>query len=144
MRDIVTCKMDSIPQNLLRKSGGIMKKYIDSYIADTKKYIENPSPETIEKVKKEHLVQIQFIQHERLIHWLVTMLVCILLFIAVAVLMIKPECSACIPLVILLIGLTVPYMLYYYYIENKTQELYRLYNELSEKEETMRKRDTDE
>ncbi len=120
-----------------------MKKYIDSYIAETEKYIENPNPETIEKVKKEHLVQIEFIQHERLIHWLVTMLVCILLFITASVLMLKPECLVALPLFILLLGLVIPYIAYYYYIENKTQYLYKLYNKLCEKEEMIKKYEND-
>ncbi len=111
-----------------------MKKYIDRHIEETKKFIENPNPEKIEEVRKEHLVQIQFIQHERLIHWLVTMLVCILLFITMAILIMKPDSLPALLIFILLLGLLIPYMVYYYYIENKTQELYRLYNELYEKE----------
>lgn len=114
-----------------------MKKYIDDYIAKTKKYIENPDINTIQKYRKEHLVQIQFIQHERIVHWFVTMLVCILLFIVTAVMLLKPECTSAIPLFILLLGLVIPYIVYYYYIENKTQELYRLYNQLCEKEKEL-------
>jgi len=121
----------------MKKGALIMKKYIDSYIEKTKKYLENPDPETIHEYRKEHLVQIQFIQHERIVHWFVTMLVCILLFIVTAVLLLKPECVSAIPLFILLLGLVIPYIVYYYYIENKTQELYRLYNQLCEKEKIL-------
>lgn len=114
-----------------------MKKYIDNYTTYIEDYIEHPDPKTIENIKKEHLIQIQFIQHERLVHWLVTMLVGILLFISIAMLFANPEKLVVLMLVILLLGLVIPYLLYYYYIENATQKLYRLYNKLCEKENEM-------
>ncbi|HAS78286.1 MAG TPA: hypothetical protein DCS38_00805, partial [Ruminococcus sp.] len=115
-----------------------MKKYIDDYVAYIEKYLENPDPETIENIRKEHLVQIQFIQHERLIHWLVTMFVGILLFICIAVLVISPESSVMLPLVLLFLILVIPYLLYYYYIENITQKLYTLYNKLCDAEKNIK------
>lgn len=116
-----------------------MKKYIDDYVAYIEKYLENPDPETIGNIKKEHLVQIQFIQHERLVHWLVTMFVGILLFICLAVLVTNPQNSVMLPLVILFLILVVPYLFYYYYIENITQKLYTLYNKLCEAEKDLKK-----
>ena len=115
-----------------------MKKYIDDYVAYIEKYLENPDPETIENIRKEHLIQIQFIQHERLIHWLVTMFVGILLFICIAVLVISPESVVMLPLVLLFLVLVIPYLLYYYYIENITQKLYTLYNKLCDAEKNIK------
>lgn len=115
-----------------------MKKYIDSYTKEIEDFIEKPDDRDISEVKKEHLVQIQFIQHERIVHWFVTMFVGILLFIAMAILFANPQKIAMLALIILLLGLLIPYLMYYYYIENATQHLYTLYNKLTEMENNLK------
>lgn len=116
-----------------------MKKYIENYIKTVEKYLENASYETIADFKREHLIQIGFIQHERLIHLLVTIFVGILLFIAMAILFANTGMLFMLVLVVVLFGLVIPYMFYYYYIENATQKLYSLYNILCEKENELKK-----
>lgn len=118
-----------------------MKKYIDSYTKEIENYIENPDERDIKEMKKEHLVQIQFIQHERLVHWLVTMLVGVILFISMGIFFLQPDKIALFALIILLLGLLIPYLMYYYYIENATQYLYTLYNKLNDIEKEMNKKD---
>ena len=82
-----------------------------------------------EALLKEHLTQIAFFQHERLIHLLVT-----ILFAAAAIaVMLVTVVTAYLPLTAvfaLLLILLVPYIKHYYLLENKTQEMYEQYDEI--------------
>ncbi len=82
-----------------------------------------------ESVRDEHLVQISFFQHERLIHWLVTMLFALLTLIAVGVYIISGEVYV-LALVGILLVLLVPYILHYYLLENETQKMYDQYDKI--------------
>ncbi len=108
-----------------------MGNYIKTYMKSVEAALEDESTD-LEALKREHLVQIEFIQHERLIHLLVTIMTCLLLFIGMCVFFI----SGLTPFLIvdgLLLILTFGYLLYYFYIENSTQKLYSLYNKISAK-----------
>lgn len=79
----------------------------------------------------EHLVQIGFFQHERLIHWLVTMLFAILTFMAVGVYLITGAVYV-LALIGILLVLLVPYIMHYYLLENETQRMYEQYDKMLE------------
>lgn len=110
-----------------------MNKRIRNYL----KYINDlllaeKTPEQWEQISKEHLVQISFFQHERLIHLLVTLCFALLtvgtfLVIAVTGLL---YLSA---LLLLLMVLLVPYVWHYFVLENGVQEMYRQYDTMKEK-----------
>ena len=76
--------------------------------------------------------QIAIFQHERLIHLIVTVTFAIIAFMCMIMLMINMS----IPLVVLF-GLffimTGAYIRHYYYLENCTQRLYDIYEEMEEK-----------
>ena len=84
-----------------------------------------------ESVRDEHLAQISFFQHERLVHWLVTMLVAILTFIAVGIYIVSGAIYV-LALVGILLVLLVPYILHYYLLENETQKMYDQYDKILE------------
>ena len=90
---------------------------------------ENNSEIDWDAVLSEHLVQIGFFQHERLIHWLVTMLVAILTFICVGVYVISGEIYV-LALIGILLVLLVPYIMHYYLLENETQKMYGQYDSI--------------
>ena len=69
-------------------------------------------------VMEEHLIQIGFFQHERLIHLLVTMLFAIITFICVAVYIMSGAVY-----VLALIGIL-------YLLENETQKMYEQYDKI--------------
>ncbi|MCI7767896.1 MAG: hypothetical protein MSJ26_07975 [Oscillospiraceae bacterium] len=118
-----------------------MGNYIKTYMRSVEAALENESTDW-EALKREHLVQIEFIQHERLIHLLVTIMCCLLLFIGLCVFFI----SGITPFLIidgLLLILVFGYLIYYYYIENSTQKLYRLYNRICAKAEPQNNTVTD-
>lgn len=105
-----------------------MGSYIDTYMKSVEKALEDKETD-ISVLKREHLVQIGFIQHERLIHLLVTIMCCILLFIGMCVFFISGMTSFLIVDGLLLI-LVFCYLIYYFFIENATQKLYRQYNRI--------------
>ena len=78
---------------------------------------------------EEHLVQISFFQHERLIHLLVTLAFALMEIAAVVAAVIVPQPITA-ALMILLLVLLVPYIVHYYFLENETQKLYAQYDRL--------------
>ncbi|MBQ5315255.1 MAG: hypothetical protein J6J52_04480 [Oscillospiraceae bacterium] len=102
-----------------------MKKYMLSII----KYYENElMKETSdkEKLSSELLTRIQFMQHERFIHLIVTVLFSLILFICILG-FVCFEKIAFLPIIVLVLCLLIPYIAHYFFLENKTQYLYSLY-----------------
>ena len=118
-----------------------MGSYITTYMRSVEAALEDENTDW-QALKREHLVQIEFIQHERLIHLIVTVMCCLLLFIGLCVFFM----SQLMPFLIvdgLLLMLDLCYLLYYCFIENSTQKLYRLYNRICAKAEPENKTVTD-
>lgn len=66
-----------------------MKKYLSDYILYIEDIINNNAYEkNIDDIISNHLNQIEFMQHERLIHLIVTALFAVLLFLSIGILMI--------------------------------------------------------
>ena len=104
-----------------------MKQKLDDYIEELEDKIKNNDLE--KGLDEEVLTKIGFYQHERLVHLIVTF------FTGVGCLLFMLGFLAFtnLPLIILFIitmCLFVPYMFYYYYLENGTQKLYDLYFEI--------------
>ncbi len=102
-----------------------MKKMIDEYIEEVKKN---------KPLKEDLLTHISFFQHERLIHLLVTIftgIIAILFFISLQII----ESFILLVLLILIICLFIPYIFHYYFLENKVQELYKIYDNLNTKKD---------
>lgn len=118
-----------------------MGSYITTYMKSVEAALYDDSTDW-EALKREHLVQIGFIQHERLIHLIVTVMCCLLLFIGLCVFFISNLISFLIVDGFLLI-LDFCYLIYYCFIENSTQKLYRLYNRICAKAEPDNKTVTD-
>ena len=86
------------------------RQKIDSLLANA----DNISPEQWNAILQEHLTQIVFFQHERLVHLIVTVTI-------VAALMIcNPLLYA---LTLLFLVLLLPYIMHYYTLENEVQKI---------------------
>lgn len=85
-----------------------------------------------EAVLQEHLVQVSFFQHERLIHLIVTVTFAILTMIALAIYCIA-EYMPMLALIVLLLVLLIPYIGHYYTLENEVQKMYQQYDEILRK-----------
>lgn len=82
-----------------------------------------------ETAKAEHLTQIGFFQHERLIHLIVTVLFAILevVTLCTSVINFTPFLGI---LVVLILVLLIPYVRHYYILENEVQKMYWQYDEM--------------
>jgi len=103
-----------------------MHFYLDYY----KELLQDKlSPEEAQMEQKRLLVQIQFFQHERFIHLIVTVL-----FALMTVITLLANVALQQPILVLLtfmfIILLIPYIKHYYLLENGTQTLYKYYDQL--------------
>ena len=106
-----------------------MKKEISEYMNIVKHRI---SSKEIDKAFLEmFLIRIKFYQHERLIHLIVTMTFAIMTVISFFMLITSGGTGAVL-LSLLFLGLTIPYVMHYYFLENSVQALYKLYYEAKE------------
>jgi hypothetical protein len=116
------------------KAKGGSKLMVD-YMKKHEKYVV----EALEKdedidwawLKDYHKTQIEYIQHERLIHLLVT-LTFGLLFVITIMFAVCFEKIVILPVSLLLLVLLVPYIGHYFKLENGVQRWYGLYNKLDE------------
>ena len=82
-----------------------------------------------EKEKQALLVQIQFLQHERFVHLLVTVLFA-LLFVGTLFVSLMVPSLVLFLLMFAFLVLLVPYIRHYYILENGVQKLYEYYDRL--------------
>ncbi|MBE5862805.1 MAG: hypothetical protein E7295_08140 [Lachnospiraceae bacterium] len=105
-----------------------MKKQIQDYVKAIKWILTEDKPGTDWKeVAQSHLIKIQFYQHERLIHLIVTALFAIMEIICLATLLSTANLWSLL-LMIMVLVLLVPYIGHYYFLENSVQELYLIYD----------------
>ena len=76
------------------------------------------------------LVQIQFFQHERLIHLIVTALFALLTIISMLASLAIPKQPILLALDLLFLILLIPYIRHYYLLENGVQKLYKYYDKI--------------
>ena len=108
-----------------------MGKYFGDYIKAMLAALENEDSD-FRSLKKEILVKIQFMQHERLIHFLVTMMFAILMIMCFIAFFVSENLGMLISAILMLI-LLVPYIGHYYFLENGVQKLYYIYDKICEK-----------
>ncbi len=110
-----------------------MEKRLKNYLHFwEEKNIDRYTIEERRKMAQELLIQIQFFQHERLVHLIVTITFAILTMLAVLGFLALAQNGgfALLFLVILLLVLLVPYVRHYYILENGVQKLYTYYDKL--------------
>lgn len=105
------------------------RHYMDELLSDIENN-HNKSKEELEALRAEHLVQVSFFQHERLIHLIVTVLFALLEVISLVMVMMSPELFTLLLTVTVLI-LLLPYIRHYYILENEVQKMYKQYDKLS-------------
>lgn len=105
-----------------------MKKQIQDYVKAIKAILTEDKPGTDWKeVAVQHLIKIEFYQHERLIHLIVTALFAVMEIICVATLLMTSNLWT-LALMVMILVLLVPYIGHYYFLENSVQELYLIYD----------------
>ena len=94
-----------------------MRKYLTEYLKQLEELLRSDKEINYEELERSHLIMIQFMQHERLIHFLVTILFALGFFITLGIYLLG-EMVMLLPLLILILGLLVPYIAHYYFLEN--------------------------
>ena len=103
-----------------------MIKYLSAYSKDIKSQIKNiKNKEEAKEVLANHRAKIEFFQHERLIHLLVTLTFGIVFIVVTMAILIFQNWILAI-LDLLIVVLLVPYIFHYFNLENGVQNLYYL------------------
>lgn len=121
------------------------RKQIDEWLVEMEQSIKTQSQEggnaeqiTQELVRdklQEHLVQVGFFQHERLIHLIVTVTFALLEMLAIVLSVISDSLfTLLLPIVILI--LLIPYIRHYYILENEVQKMYVQYDRMRSLQQT--------
>lgn len=108
-----------------------MKNYMKEHISNIDNIIKEGKAKNLDSIIEDHLIKIKFFQHERLIHFLVTMLFAIM-FLMVFLFSLNNMSIGIFLLDLLLLALLVPYIFHYYYLENSVQYMYVQYDKLKE------------
>ncbi len=96
---------------------------------------EQTMQEMVQDKLKEHLVQVGFFQHERLIHLIVTVTFALLEMLAIVLSVISNSLfTLLLPIVILI--LLIPYTRHYYILENEVQKMYGQYDRMRRLQQT--------
>lgn len=107
------------------------RRRIDALLADA------PTDTDWDRVLEEHLTQVSYFQHERLIHLIVTVLFALMTVGALGIYVIA-DYMPMIALIILLLVLLVPYVGHYYTLENEVQKMYGQYDEILKRRDQSR------
>lgn len=114
--------------NFLQNGDSVaMRKYFSDYINYVIKALEDESTD-LESLKQEMLLKISFMQHERLIHFMVTCLFAVLLFLSL-IIFFMTNMMGILAVSLLMLLLLIPYIAHYFFLENGVQKLYKLYDE---------------
>ena len=90
----------------------------------------------LQRIRETHERVLRYIQHERLIHLLVTLAFGVFLLIAFALSFIKTQVLLLV-LTGLFLALLFPYIFHYYFLENCVQRWYRLAEDIEKKIEEL-------
>lgn len=113
-----------------------MKKYVLETMNAVRKFIDEEMKDAPEEKTKEMLTEfetkISYYQHERLIHLMVTLAFATWLLFEIYCLFVLPSefLIAGILLVLIFFGLTVGYVMHYYFLENSVQKMYHMRDEI--------------
>ena len=106
-----------------------MKKYLYDYIEEIDKLL-NSNKNIDDNVIKNHLNKINFFQHERLIHLLVTLFYAIIFIVFVALGFVHYMFFV---ITFILMIFLICYVIHYFHLENGVQYLYKQYDKMIQK-----------
>ena len=110
-----------------------MTEYLKAYMKTVSHRLENCSEKSeLDEIFVEHKDKISFMQHERIVHFLVTMMFAIILVIFISVLLFTENIAilALVTIILVLLGF---YIKHYYFLENTVQKMYVTYDDILKK-----------
>ena len=107
------------------------------YIKRHERYVKdvlekNPDNEKLKELLTYHDKQIQWMQHERLVHLIVMLFVCLFTLLSFGFTVLRTSTPALILSALLLI-LSVAYVIHYYQLENGVQKWYLISNQINQR-----------
>jgi hypothetical protein len=93
---------------------------------------KSDSKDELCRLLAEHRDKIAFMQHERLVHFLVTMMFAIILVMFVIAELFTENIMLTVLIIIILV-LLAAYIKHYYFLENTVQKMYRVYDDILKK-----------
>lgn len=115
-----------------------MTEYLTNYMKYIQERLEKcRSSQELDEIMAEHKDKIAFMQHERIVHFLVTMLFAFILIVFFAVLIFKINLAVLALLTIVLV-LLLFYIKHYYFLENTVQKMYKVYDSILEKQKKLK------
>lgn len=110
-----------------------MTEYLKAYMKTVSQRLENCSEKSeLDEILEEHKDKISFMQHERIVHFLVTMMFAIILVIFISVLLFAENIAvlALVTIILVMLGF---YIKHYYFLENTVQKMYVIYDNILKK-----------
>lgn len=113
-----------------------MKEYVVQTMKAVQSYIDNDmkaaAEEKTRRVLAEFEIKIAYFQHERLIHLMVTLSFALFLLLSIAGIFIFPRefVITSILLTCIFFGLTIGYVMHYYFLENSVQKMYHMRDDI--------------
>jgi fatty acid desaturase len=107
-----------------------MTAYLKKYMEELQRRLEEYADKAeLEEIFQEHKDKIAFMQHERIVHFLVTMMFAIVLAIFVCAFLFteNPALMLLVMIIMVLLGF---YIKHYYFLENTVQEMYKIYDKM--------------
>ncbi len=114
-----------------------MTEYLKNYMNYIdQRLVQAASQAELDEIMREHKDKIAFMQHERIVHFLVTMMFALVLAIFIIGLLMTQNIllTILITIIIVLLGF---YIKHYYFLENTVQEMYRVYDRILSKMKEM-------
>jgi cell division protein FtsW (lipid II flippase) len=109
-----------------------MKKH-ERYVREM--LAKNPQQAALQELLEYHDKQIQWMQHERIVHLITMLFVCLFTLLSLGFAVLRPALPG-IALGALLMILTVAYIIHYYRLENGVQRWYALADEIKRRNQS--------
>ena len=113
-----------------------MKEYVVQTMKSAQSFIDNDmktaDKDKTRRVLAEFEIKIEYFQHERLIHLMVTLSFALFLLLSIGALFMFPRefVVSGVLLVAIFFGLTIGYVFHYYFLENSVQKMYHMRDEM--------------
>ncbi len=104
-----------------------MKAYMKNYIKEIDDYLKEDKKENVKRVIEDHLIKIQFFQHERFIHLCVTLAYALFTILFTALIALT---WFVVPIAVIMYVFLIFYIFHYFFLENGVQYMYKQYDEL--------------
>ena len=114
-----------------------MTEYLTDYMNTVTERLEGcTEQEELDAILSEHMDKIAFMQHERIVHFLVTMMFAVILSIFMVGMLLTENIMLTVLVTIIMI-LLVFYIKHYYFLENTVQKMYRIYDKILKMQEDL-------